>query len=133
VPKAVWYDPDWERPAEEQLDPRRPAVSDAIAKVISVRSSRGHPAVEFVRDDGASLSVATDGTRAFLVWTNTLGETFHSVGPDQPGPVLVFDYFGSWSEAPANQLVTLQDALGSAESFVRDGIPDTQSVIFAPE
>jgi Immunity protein Imm1 len=133
VSKAVWYDPDRQLRTDEALDPQRPAVRDVLAKVISLRSGRGHPAVEFLRDDGASLSIATDVTRAFLMWTNSIGETFHSVGPDEPGPLLVFDYFGSWTEAPANHLVALQDAVSSAETFLCIGIPDTQSVIFTPE
>jgi Immunity protein Imm1 len=133
VPKAVWYDPDRELPTHAALDPHRPVVRDVMAMVVSLRSAGGHPAVEFVRDDGALLSIATDGTRALRMWTNSIGETFHSVGPDEPGPLLVFDYFGSWSEAPANHLVALQDAVSSAETFLRVGIPDTQSVIFTPE
>lgn len=89
--------------------------------------------MEFVRDDGSSLSFATDGTRAFLVWTDSLGETFHCVGREPPDQPLVFDYFGSWSEAPAHTLVALQPALDSVRAFLRDGIPDTELVIYAPE
>jgi hypothetical protein len=70
--------------------------------------------------------------RAFLMWTNSIGETFHSVGADKAGRPLAFDYFGAWSEAPANRLVALQGAASSAETFLSVGIPDTQSVIFTP-
>lgn len=133
MPRAVWYDPDRAVPIERVLTPPQPAVSDLLAEVLSLPSPRGHPAVEFIRDDGTSISIATDGARAFLVWTNSLGETFHSVGRDQPGAVLVFDYFGSWSEAPAHQLVAFQDAVSSAEAFLGSGVPDTQAVIFTAE
>jgi hypothetical protein len=104
-----------------------------IAKILSLGSGRGHPAVEFIRDDGTTLSIGTDGTRAFLVWKNSLDETFHSIGPDRPGTPLVFDFFGSWSEAPPDQLVSLRDAIHSAETFLRTAIPDTEFVIFAPD
>jgi hypothetical protein len=67
VPEAVWHNPDRELPRHEALYQHRPAVRDVMAKVTSLRSARGHPAGEFVRDDGASLSIATDGTRALLV------------------------------------------------------------------
>jgi hypothetical protein len=47
--------------------------------------------------------------------------------------VLVYDYFGSWSEAPDGQLVSLPDAIDCATQFLRDGVPDTAYVIFSPD
>lgn len=62
--------------------------------------------MEFRREDGSSLSLSTDGTRAFLVHVNSLEESFHGVG-GLGAESLIFDYFGSWSEAPASCLVGL--------------------------
>jgi hypothetical protein len=63
---------------------------------------------------------------------NTLKESFHSVGGD-PGPVLVFDYFGSWSEVPAEFTIAIREALECARRFVRSGVPDSDSVFFEPD
>src|SRR5215813_14394684 len=97
VPAASWFDPETEQ-CMQRIVHAPDSVTDVVKDVLGLRSSRGHPAVEFTGDEGSSLSVATDGRRAFLVWTDTLGETFHSVG-SSGGPLLIFDYFGSarWS------------------------------------
>src|SRR5262250_953421 len=127
VPTASWFDPETEQ-CMQRIVHAPDSVTDVVKDVLGLRSSRGHPAVEFTRDEGSSLSVATDGHRAFLVWTDTLGETFHSVG-SSGGPLLIFDYFGSWSEANSDCLVPLNDALDSVAQFLRTGKPDTASVV----
>jgi hypothetical protein len=91
---AAYFDPD--RHVTVDVGPVDEShATDLIDKIMSLSSGRGYPAVEFVGNDGTRLSIATDGMRAFLVWTNSLGETFHSVGGAVGGGVLVFDYFGS--------------------------------------
>jgi len=62
----------------------------------------------------------------------TLGETFHNVG-SSGGPLLIFDYFGSWSEANGDCLVPLNDALDSVAQFLRTGKPDTATVVYLPD
>jgi hypothetical protein len=128
---AAWWDPEVDGPCQMQMD-ERGSIQDLVTQLLQLRSGRGHPAIEFVRDDGSVLSMATDGSRAFLVWINGLHEPFQSVGSDQDGPTLVFDYFGSWSEAPACDLVPLADALDSVRAFLASGIPDTPAVQFRP-
>lgn len=103
-----------------------PGLLDAI---LAIRGGRGHPALELTRPDGSSLSIATDGTRCALVWINALEESFHSTG-GLPGPLLIYDYNGSWSEAPADWAIPIPDALGCARKFMRHGTPDTDSVLF---
>lgn len=133
MPTAAYFDPDHERSIERSVD-SDPDLEDVIDCVLRLSSGRGHPAVDLVRDDGSCLSVATDGLRALLVWTNPIGETFHPTGTTtDEGERLVFDYFGSWSEAAARDLVPLRDGIESARQFLRTGVPDTQSVIFRPE
>jgi hypothetical protein len=107
-------------------------VAALVSTVTSLSSGRGHPAIELVRDDGSALSIGTDGQRAFLVWTDSLGGSFHSVGSTGEG-VLVYDYFGSWSEAPADQLVSLADAIDCGTQFLRHGVPDPACVIFSQD
>jgi hypothetical protein len=100
-----------------------------LGAVLELGGARGHPALELVRPDGSSLVIATDGARCALLWVNTFEESFHSVG-GSAGPTLVFDYFGSWSEAPAKFTVAARQALECARRFVRGGAPDSDSVVF---
>jgi hypothetical protein len=130
VPKAAWYDPDGDRIVERSVDVA--AVESIVEHVLQLSSGRGYPAVELVREDSSSLSIATDGQRAFLVWINTLGDSHHSTGNVGRLP-LAFDHFGSWSEAPAEHLVTLVAGMDSARQFLQSGIPDTPQVIFSPD
>ncbi|SRR6266851_4099390 len=107
-------------------------VTKLLGVVLSLNSQRGHPTLELTRRDGSTLSLSTDGKRAYLVWVNSLGESFHSTGSSDGEP-LVFDYFGSWSEAPASFLVRLDDAMRCAETFVSTGTADTDQVLFEPD
>lgn len=130
---AAYFDPDRDETVNAgPIDERRAA--DLISKALTLSSDRrGHPAVEFARDDGSALSIASDGERAFLVWTNSLGESYHSVGCGVGGGLLVFDYFGSWSEAPDDLLVPLADAIECVCRYLGHGEPDTAAVIFSPD
>jgi hypothetical protein len=47
--------------------------------------------------------------------------------------VYVYDYNGSWSEAPADWAVPVAEALGCARNFIQHGTPDTESVPFEPD
>lgn len=98
-------------------------------RILGLGSGRGHPALELVREDGASLVIATDGSRCVLSWVNPLQESFHSVG-GATGPILVFDYFGSWSEVPAKFTIATREALDCARRFIANGSPDGNSVLF---
>jgi hypothetical protein len=107
-------------------------VVGLLAAVVAIRSGRGHPAIQLNRPDGSSLSIATDGTRCALVGIDSLGESFHSTG-GMPGPLLCFDYHGSWSEAPAEWAIPASDALSCARRSIRHGTPDTEAVLFEPD
>lgn len=107
-------------------------LPNLLGAVLELSGGRGHPAVELARSDGSSLTIATDGTRCALVWINSLEESFHSVG-GTPGPVLIFDYFGSWSEIPAEFTIAAGEALECAGRFIRTGAPDSDSVLFEPD
>lgn len=81
MPTAAYFDPDHDVTVDAgPIDERRAA--DLIGKVISLSSGRGHPAVEFARDNGTTLSIATDGERAFLVWTTHSAITSTAWAPD---------------------------------------------------
>jgi hypothetical protein len=114
-----WIGPGW-------------TVADLIREVFARSSGRGHPAAELIREDGSSLSLGTDGEWAVLVWVDSLGDSHHSLG-EGDGSHLVYDYFGSWSEAPSGWLVPLADAIDAMEQFVQRGKPVTEGVIFQPD
>jgi hypothetical protein len=107
-------------------------ISSLLGVILGLSSKRGHPTLELVRGDGSSLALSTDGTRAYLVFVNSLGESFHSTG-GSGGESMVFDYFGSWSEAPASSLVSLEYAQQCAEAFALTGTADTDRVLFEPD
>lgn len=95
-----------------------------------LRGARGgNPSVELVRSGGSTLTLATDGSRCLLVWVDSSGDSMHSVGGGD-GLILVFDYAGSWSEAPDEWTVPLTDALVSARRFIDMGSPVTDDVLF---
>jgi hypothetical protein len=104
-------------------------LRNLFGRILGLSSGGGHPALELVREDGASLVIATDGSRCVLSWVNPLGESFHSVG-GPTGPILVFDYFGSWSEVPAEFTIATCEALECARRFIVNGSPDGDSVLF---
>ena len=78
------------------------------------------------------MSLATDGERAFLVWISSTGLSSSSRGSGE-GPSLVYDYFGSWSEASSDALVPLADAVQSVRQFLHSGVPGTETVTFSSE
>lgn len=107
-------------------------VADLIEEVVSRSSGRGHPAAEVIRDDGSAVTLGTDGDRAIIVWTDSLGGSYHSVG-DGSGGLLVYDHFGSWSEAPSDWQVPIAHAIEAVEHFVVHGTPATERVVFQPD
>lgn len=111
-------------PATEHTVERPVGTADDVLLMVSTardrRGSRGAPAVEVRRPDGSSLSAAFDGGRAALVWVDSMGEPFHSVG-GRDGPSLTFDYFGSWSEAPAENCVPSSSATDCLVGFALHG------------
>lgn len=130
--RASYYDPVKDEPVE--LESSEGDIPSLLDLILALQSQRGHPTLELTREDGASLSLSTDGERAYLVWTNSLGESSRSMGNDQHGTIpLVFDYFGSWSEAPQRYLVTIEEAIQCVQTFYHTGTADTDRVLFEPD
>lgn len=105
-------------------------VATVVSAALALVSGRGRPAIDFQRSDGSTLIYASDGDRALLVWTDSLGASFHSVGGREGGS-LIFDYFGSWSEAPSEHTVTTIAAIDCLVMHVEQGGPGT-GVLFEP-
>jgi Immunity protein Imm1 len=107
-------------------------LNAAIDWAVGTRSERGHPALELTRHDGSSLSLGVDDACACLVWVDSLGDSFHSLG-GVFGRSLFYDYMGSWSEAPGEWVVPLSAARACLKSFLQDGQPTTDEVMFEAE
>lgn len=129
--RATYYDAARNVTIETELESPH-EVERLVTEVRQHQSLRGTPTIEISRSDSSSLAFSFDDERAFLVWTDSLGETSHSVGGSFERD-LVFDYFGSWSEAPGEHLVPYSDALAAVLEFLRTGIPVTESVLFSPD
>jgi hypothetical protein len=132
VIRAAYWDTDQDRKVEVNEHEQELSLPALLSAVLGQPPNRGYPALELTSESGASLTLGTDGVRAVVVWINSLGEPFQSVGEDEDGPVLVYDYMGSWSEAPADALVPLADAVACAQAFLTTGSPDTERVLFTP-
>ena len=130
VVRAAYWDTEEDRVVE--VDEQELSLPDLLGAVLGQAPRRGYPALELTSHSGASLTLGTDGVRAVVVWINSLGEPSMSVGHSEDGPALVYDYMGSWSEAPADALVTLEDAIACAQRFLTTGSPGTERVIFIP-
>jgi hypothetical protein len=129
--KACYFDPKTEETVEIHVETPE-QVKAVLNQAATIGSGRGRPTVEIAKDDGSSLAVSTDGARAFLVWVDSLGGSHHSVGGAADGS-MVFDYFGSWSEAPADQLVPADEIDACIRGFLTGASPATDTVLFTPE
>lgn len=129
--RATYYDPR----TGQMVDAAVESIDDfaRIAEVVArLKTQRGIPTIELFRHGGSSLGFSSDGERAFLVWVDSLGDSYHTIGGGFDD-VLVFDYLGSWSEAPGEYLVPYMDACEAVGAFLSAGSPVTQSVMFSPE
>lgn len=95
VPRRRWELRLWLAEREEisrGLAVNRPvsesALQTALQCVLRLHGRRGHPAVEIQRDNGSSLSVATDGSRAVLMWVNSVGTPSTASEATTPAPSL---------------------------------------------
>ncbi len=128
--RAGYFDPVTEQRVE--TDVSAADLHELVDVVSRLRTQRGTPTIEMTKSDGSTLSFSFDDECAFLVWTDALGESSHSLGGRFERD-LVFDYFGSWSEAPAEYLVRYADGLAAVVEFLRVGSPVTDSIIFSPD
>jgi hypothetical protein len=107
-------------------------IGDLIGVLVALESGRGHPALELEGSDGSSLAIGISGERAVLLWIDSLGDARHTVS-GVSGDRLIFDYFGSYTEVPAEYCVRLDQAIEGVLSFVRAGVPAVDQIVFEPD
>jgi hypothetical protein len=128
---SYWH-PATDSAVEIGIDSRK-SLLDAVTRAVQLEGGRGRPAVQLERADGSSLSLATDGQDAYLVWIDSLGASFHSCGGAANRGVLVFDYFGSWSEASPEWLAPYGAAMECLVAFWEAGVPSHPDIMFEPD
>ena len=70
---------------------------------------------------------------AILGWTDALGHSFHSIGDRELDGVVVFDYMGSYSEAPRECVVPLDEAINAACDYLEGGNPANVGILLEPD
>lgn len=109
-------------------------LDEVLRGAASSESSRGVPAVELVCGDGSTLVVGQTRLGMVLFMIDSLGETMHSVGSgDLVGDTVVFDYFGSYTEVPAEFVVPVDLGRGAALAFLHGGDPAASGLTLEPD
>jgi hypothetical protein len=100
----------------EQLD-------ELLARAADHFGDRGIPAVELTSDDGSTLVMGQTRRGAVLLWIDAQGESRHSVGSGSTEDMVFFDYFGSYTEVPAEFVVSSEMGRAAALAFVNGESP----------
>ncbi len=93
-------------------------LRDVLGVVARHGGERGIPALELTGDDGSILVIAQMGDRMVLSWVDPEGTSMHSVGSAEDGQMVVFDYFDSYTEVPAQFAVGREAAITAATAFL---------------
>lgn len=130
---ARYLPPTSESPTEVELGSIE-ALDEILDTAACQRSDRGVSAVELTREEGSTLVVAQAGSGAVLLWIDSLGRSFHSVGSGSSvKDTVVFDYFGSYTEVPAEFVVPLEFGRASAHAFLVGEHPATTGLALEPD
>lgn len=130
---ARYLPPNSESPIELEVGSSE-AVDEILNAAASHKSDRGVPAIELTRAEGSTLVVAQTPLGAVLLWSDSLGESFHSLGSGSAlEHTVVFDYFGSYTEVPAEFLVPLERGRAAAHAFFAGENPATIGVVLEPD
>ena len=99
-----------------------PAFLELVRRTETGSSGRGIPAIElsddkdatciFIRFEGGGCTVATGDSKG-LAWP----AGFNNGGCEY----VHYDYFGSWSEVPADLVIPREKALAAVKSFLETG------------
>ena len=99
-----------------------PAFLELVRRTETSSSGRGIPAIElsddedvtciFIRFEGGGCTVATGDSKG-LAWP----AGFNNGGCEY----VHYDYFGSWSEVPADLVIPREKALAAVKSFLETG------------
>lgn len=130
---ARYLAPTSESPTE--LEVGSVEVLDGVfAAAGSHKSDRGVPAVELTSGEGSTLVFAQAPRGVVLLWIDSLGESFHSVGSvNSAENTVVFDYFGSYTEVPAEFIVPFERGRAAALAFLAGNHPASTGLALEPD
>lgn len=107
---------------------------DALLADVMRDTSRRLSAIELEAADGSSLTVGPTGNAVVLMLTDALGNSVHSVGSrSNTGEVVVFDYFGSYTEVPAEFAVPMELGRKAMLRFLSGGDPIVAGLVVEPD
>lgn len=118
-----------------EVEQRVVTADDLLALLDAVevlRGERGHPALELLSEHG-SLVVAPTDAGYVVMWTDSLGHSFHSVGDADAEDLVAFDYLGSYTEVPSSVAVAPQVARDASVAFQRSGAPEHHELLLEPD
>ncbi|WP_165555478.1 Imm1 family immunity protein [Kribbella pittospori] len=109
-------------------------VDALLADVAGAAENRHMFAIEVEAADGSSLIVGLAETGVVLLFIDALGNSVHSVGPSSgTGKMVVFDYFGSYTEVPAEYVVSVELGRAAMWEFIRGGDPVVPGLLMEPD
>jgi hypothetical protein len=129
---AGYLPPDAARPSESTITTSQ-ELDALLADAARLKGGCGVPAVELVADDGSTLMIGQVGPGAVLMWGDRLGATQHSRGSIYAEGLVVFDYFGSFTEVPAEYVVSMELAREAALRFLDAGHPLVEGLTMEPD
>lgn len=103
------------------------------AEVRVMTTGRGAPALELERGDESSLVMAPVPVGGALIWIDSLGDSFHSVGSGTDDGALEFDYLGSHTEISEGCVVPDRQVVSAGVAYLDTGIPVIDAFNFEPD
>ncbi len=129
---ARYMPPSSDRVREVELDSEKD-LNQLLTESATQLSDRGIPAVELVGTDGSTLVVGQTKVGIVLLWLDAIGSSFHSVGSGANEGVVLLDYLGSYTEVPAEFVVSLELGRTAAVEYMSSGRPYITGLILEPD
>jgi hypothetical protein len=115
-----------------RMEVERPVIADADSIPLAGWLD-SYSTIELLADDGSILVLLVSGLDVALVYNDSLGGSFHSVGDRDADDVTTFDYLGSYSEIPTSYVISKEHGLAALRAFVRSGVPFNDILILEPD
>ncbi len=98
------------------------AFLELVQRTETGSSGRGVPAIELSDDkDGTCIFIRFEGGGCTVAMGDSEGLSWPADFSDDSCEYVHYDYFGSWSEVPANLVITREKALAAVKSFLETG------------
>ncbi|WP_074946411.1 Imm1 family immunity protein [Jiangella alba] len=129
---ARYLPPNTDTPRESSISSEQD-LDRLLAEAADLRTERGIPTLELIAPNGATLVIAQAGNGVVIMWIDALGESMHSVGSTDTQGTVVFDYYGSYTEVPAEFVVPPELGKAAALEVAAKGQPFVPGLTMAPD